>query len=445
MNTQYKEVIKYQAYPSLDYGEYIRQIYPDYFNALEDVKTITFQVTENCCLNCTYCYQVHGTDSEMTFEDVAPWLEKILNDEFEAISTKNTKAIIWEFIGGEPLMKIDLIIQISDYIFETMIKKHHPWLFFSKISISSNGLLYFNEKVQYFLEKYANLVSLGISLDGNKELHDKCRLDLQGNGSYDRVISAIRHYKKHYGIMPNIKMTFAPENLPYLAESYKYLLTEGYTELFGNCVYEDVWTEKDGTILYYQLKEFADYLIDNNLYNEIYVSFFDEQSFSPMNPDENENWCGGVGSCMFSIDNKGNLYHCIRYMKSALQGQQAPLVIGDTINGVGVLPNHKQNLELSCNITRRSQSTDECFYCPVARGCGWCSGYNYQMTGSVNKRVTFICPMHKARGLANVYYWNKLYRKLNIDKTFVNYLSDEESLKFIPEEELKLLQTLERG
>ena len=114
----------------------------------------------------------------MTFEDVAPWLEKILNDEFEAISTKNTKAIIWEFIGGEPLMKIDLIIQISDYIFETMIKKHHPWLFFSKISISSNGLLYFDKKVQYFLEKYANLVSLGISLDGNKELHDKCRLDL---------------------------------------------------------------------------------------------------------------------------------------------------------------------------------------------------------------------------------------------------------------------------
>ena len=67
------------------------------------------------------------------------------------------------------------------------------------------------------------------------------------------------------------------------------------------------------------------------------------------------------------------------------------------------------------------------------------------MTGSVNKRVTFICPMHKARGLANVYYWNKLYRKLNIDKTFINHLPDEESLKFIPEEELKLLRTLERG
>ena len=60
-------------------------------------------------------------------------------------------------------------------------------------------------------------------------------------------------------------------------------------------------------------------------------------------------------------------------------------------------------------ITRRSQSTDECYNCPIASGCSWCSAYNYEIYGTPNKRTTFICPMHKARVLANIYYWNKTY------------------------------------
>ena len=62
---------------------------------------------------------------------------------------------------------------------------------------------------------------------------------------------------------------------------------------------------------------------------------------------------------------------------------------------------------LDC-ITRRSQSTDECFNCPIAGGCAWCSAYNYQITGTPDKRVTYICVMHKARVLANEYYWHLL-------------------------------------
>ena len=47
--------------------------------------------------------------------------------------------------------------------------------------------------------------------------------------------------------------------------------------------------------------------------------------------------------------------------------------------------------------------------------------------------------MHKARVLANVYYWNKLYNKLNIDKTFKLNLSKEESIKYISSQEYDYL------
>lgn len=436
--------IFYAKRPSLEFGDYLRSIYPDYFSQREDIKEITFQVTENCCLNCSYCYQVHSTKNEMTFDKVKPWLEKLLSDQIPDISTKNTKAIIWSFIGGEPFLKIDLITEITDFIYNTMVQLNHPWLYYSRINFSSNGILYFEEKVQKYLTKYSNLIHLGISLDGNKELHDKCRVDLEGKGSYDRVIAAVHHYRDHFNQMPGIKMTFASENLPYLAESYKYIISEGYTDLWGNCVFENVWKPGDSTILYYQLKELADYIIDNNLYREIYVSFFEEESFCPLDVNDNENWCGGIQNTMFALDGNGLIYHCIRFMESSLQGQQEPIAIGDLENGIGVLPKHVENIAKIANVTRRSQSTDECFYCPVGKGCAWCSGYNYQVTGSVNKRVTYICETHKARTLANVYFWNKLYKKEKINKTFVNHLPKEDSLKIISIQELELLNDLER-
>ena len=195
--------------------------------------------------------------------------------------------------------------------------------------------------------------------------------------------------------------------------------------------------------MYYQLKNLADYLIDNNLYKDIYVSFFIEDDCQPVPEDDNENWCGGIHNTMFAIDNNGLLYHCIRFMDTSLQGDQKALPIGDIDNGLGEVEEHRKNLDLFHTVTRRSQSTDECFYCPIGSGCGWCSGYNYQVTGTINKRVTFICCMHKARSLANVYFWNRLYKKEKIDKIFPRNLSNEESLKIISQSEIDLLDNLE--
>ena len=75
---------------------------------------------------------------------------------------KNTSSIVFEFIGGEPFMEIDLITQICDYIEEQMIIKHHPWIFRHRYSICSNGLLYFEPKVQNFIRKYNSSLSFSI-------------------------------------------------------------------------------------------------------------------------------------------------------------------------------------------------------------------------------------------------------------------------------------------
>ena len=162
-----------------------------------------------------------------------------------------------------------------------------------------------------------------------------------------------------------------------------------------------------------------------------------------MSVEENTNWCGGVADQSIAIDYKGDMYPCIRYMDSSLNGEREPICLGNIDRGYLKTEQDLNNYNKISNITRRSQSTDECFYCPIATGCAWCSAYNYQETGSVNKRVTHICIMHKARALANVYFWNRVYKDFGVNKIFENNLPEIECLKIIPKEEYDLLQKLQ--
>ena len=146
---------------------------------------------------------------------------------------------------------------------------------------------------------------------------------------------------------------------------------------------------------------------------------------------------------MLAFDPDGVAYPCLRYMPSSLGNDVPPIVIG-SVEGIYVTDEQKHIKEYMDGITRRSQSTDECWNCPIAAGCSWCSAWNYQETGSVNKRSTNICVMHKARSLANVYYWNKWYRLNNIDKRFKMWLPKEEALRIIDEKEYAMLEELSK-
>jgi len=187
-------------------------------------------------------------------------------------------------------------------------------------------------------------------------------------------------------------MTFSPNNINYIYDAILNLININYEIIPCNCVFEQGWNYSHASILYYELKRIADYLIYNNLYNKINIRFFDENNFIPMSEDENNNWCGGTDLKTLAIDYKGKIYPCIRYMESSLNGRQTGLSIGTIFNKS--TQEEKENLQLVSNITRRSQSTDECFYCSIAKGCSWCSGYNYEEFGTPNKRVTYICCMH---------------------------------------------------
>ena len=170
---------------------------------------------------------------------------------------------------------------------------------------------------------------------------------------------------------------------------------------------------------------------------------YEENLFKPKDRSDNQNWCGGNGA-MISIDWKGDIYPCIRFMESSLDNDVEPIIIGNIKDGIMTNAKCKACIQSLKSITRTSQSTEECIDCPIAEGCAWCTGYNYQDShGDFNHRATYICIMHKARALANCYFWNLYYWKHNENIRFKLWLPDEESLKIIPQEELDLLKALQ--
>ena len=161
-------------------------------------------------------------------------------------------------------------------------------------------------------------------------------------------------------------------------------------------VYEEGWTIEHARELYRQLKVTSDMLRDSG--SDTYVSILDWEAGEPLPDSHTQNWCGGDGR-MLSFDVDGTVLPCMRYSSIAISSQ--PLYrIGDTDSGIARRGDDRRRLEELRSITRQSQSEQKCLECPIASGCAWCTAYNYERTGTPNRRVTYICEMHKARVLA---------------------------------------------
>ena len=107
-------------------------------------KSITFIVTKDCQLACKYCYLVGKNSQErMTFNIAKKAVDYILSNRDYLIND----SVVWDFIGGEPLLEIDLIDSICDYIKEQMYIKQHPWFNAYRFSISTNGLMYNDRRI----------------------------------------------------------------------------------------------------------------------------------------------------------------------------------------------------------------------------------------------------------------------------------------------------------
>lgn len=395
-------------------------------------KSITFIVTKDCQLACKYCYLVGKNSKERMSWDVAKQaIDYILGHEDDF----KEESVIWDFIGGEPFLEIDLIDKICDYLKTEMFKKNHHWFNSYRFSFSTNGINYHTEKVQNFIKKNHEHLSIGITIDGTRRKHDLNRIwktpemekgimpkPEDERGSYDDVVRNIPLWMEQFP-EAGTKVTISNADIPYICESVLHLYSLGIHEVNINCVFEDVWKEGDDALFEEQLMQLADAIIAGEYYKDYACSFFSESIGKPMDKVlENNNWCGA--GMMLAVDANGIFYPCTRFAQYSLRDKKA-WTIGNVQDGID-----KNRLRPFLTLDRCTQSNPECIDCEVASGCAWCQGENYDAaeTPTIYQRSTAICKMHKARVRANNYYWNKLFRKLELEGRREEYERNKKSV-----------------
>ncbi len=164
--------------------------YANYINGNQEM--LILEVTEQCNLRCKYCIFDDGNDIDMRghgnkIMDTQTAFKSV--DMFAERNVKRNEASI-AFYGGEPLIRMDLIKEVVEYS-KTKIKDKTL-----RFAVTTNGVL-LDESVAKFL--FENNFNIMVSLDGPEKIHDENRVDLQGKGSYSKVIKNVEKMVEVFG------------------------------------------------------------------------------------------------------------------------------------------------------------------------------------------------------------------------------------------------------
>ena len=321
-------------------------------------------VTENCNLNCVYCYEHQKNKKTMSFETA----KKILDEHLEGRTS--TDPIVIEVFGGEAFANFPLIKQIDDYIIS---KYGHLNIIYET---TTNGTLVHGE-IQDWLRKNKDRIYISVSLDGTLQMHNKNRVYLSGKGTFEDI--DIEFFANTWPGC-SAKMTVSSQTLPYMADGIIYLDKLGFKCDTTLSVGVDWDAERNVPILVRELQKLTEYYIQNPEKRLCTLLNFDLRlMFTPI--DDNFRFCG-AGVDMICYDTQGNAYPCQGF---------APVSIGDQADGFRDY--NGDNFKL----------TDEnpCKKCPFVRLCSNCYAANLQSTGNIHKIDPALCELYKLCVLAS--------------------------------------------
>lgn len=157
------------------------------------ITMFTIEMTQQCNLRCTYCcYSGNYRDRRTHNKTEISWekLEKVVGFIKDCCASHQEEFTIC-FYGGEALLAIDKIRWVVESIFQSFNDR-------VIFSLSTNGLNLNDEVIEWICSIPRFWVN--VTIDGNKEMHDKCRKTINGRGSFDTIHSNLAAFKHNYPI-----------------------------------------------------------------------------------------------------------------------------------------------------------------------------------------------------------------------------------------------------
>lgn len=122
------------------------------------------------------------------------------------------------FTGGEPLLKFNSVKLLTERINILCSKLN----ILTTFAIITNGTLITTEQLIF----YNTLkFDIQISLDGNKELHNRIRFFANSRGTFDTIIQKLEEAKTYNNIHISIRINVSQKNFEEYRELFEFLMT----------------------------------------------------------------------------------------------------------------------------------------------------------------------------------------------------------------------------
>ena len=293
------------------------------------------------------------------------------------------KAYQLYFLGGEPLLNVDLIRKIVEYV----EKKNLELKKTCQYNISTNGSLITSEILDFFNR---NHFSVELSFDGLAQEKGRKK------GSFNQLLPVIEKLKNLPDIHLLVNSVFYPKTINYLSESIQFIMDLGVNHISLGLAIDKRWNRPTIKKFENEFKQLMDILMDH----------YQETGNQPLHffPDLNEKgiWCCSAGQSQITISAEGEVWGCARfyeYFKNRKNSDQyqnyyfGPLdkfIKNQEKKYPELIKNYKQ-LCLDNFHTTRSR----CFLCPYIEKCGVCPISSALYWDDLEKVPAHICRINQ--------------------------------------------------
>lgn len=277
----------------------------------KEIKSVCLHISHDCNLRCRYCFAgegaYHGERQVMSAETGRKAIDFLIEH-----SGKRHNLEL-DFFGGEPLMNYEVLREVVSYGKGKAKEAGKEF----KFTVTTNGVLFDEEKRKYLNEEMDNVV---MSLDGRKEVNDKARPTVNGKGSYDVIIDNYREFRKIRGDKSYfIRGTFTKDNLDF-AEDVIAMSEMGFDQVSIEPVvlpeeHPMAISDKDLPVIFEQYEKLAKEYVERRKNDDTWFSFFHFNVNLEDGPCFRKRITGcGAGSEYIAVAPNGDIYPCHQFV-----------------------------------------------------------------------------------------------------------------------------------
>ena len=354
-------------------------------------------VTNQCNLECTYCFERANNLNDIKKMD----LETLENTIIYFLDNFDHPSVIRIcFFGGEPLLNMPLL-KNSIPLFNDIANKYQVRFAYG---LATNGTIMNDDLLDFIIE---NDISIQVGMDGLEATHNLYRKFIDGQDTYQRVVSNVRKLSKYCEVSARITLTDLSMDL---IRTYLELNDIGFSEVKMEYVSNKNFNNNQSLDEFStNLELFANYFIENIQQKKLINFAVFMMYLKKIHLGSRRNYfpCR-AGVSHYTVATDGSIYLCHRF------NNFSEYKCGDIYHGL----DNEKRLAFLYDHQKFNRLNNKCKNCWAQSVCGGtCYHASYTNSGDTRRINDLYCEYRKLI-FAKVLY---IYASLNEEeKAFIN-------------------------